>query len=87
MHLDSLFISCSYPIIIKRALSLIHPFILLSLPHGKVEHKARTILDPALYSERYIKQTRTSSRRMAKGGSFRHLIWMAGQGAGWWPFL
>lgn len=25
-------------------------------PHGKVEHKARSILDPALYSERYIKQ-------------------------------
>lgn len=24
-------------------------------PHGKVEHKARFILDPALYSERYIK--------------------------------
>ncbi len=24
------------------------------LPHGLVEHKARSILDPALYSERYI---------------------------------
>lgn len=28
----------------------------LPLPHGKVEHKARSLLDPALYSERYIKQ-------------------------------
>ena len=26
------------------------------IPHGLVEHKARPILDPALYSERYIKQ-------------------------------
>ena len=27
-----------------------------TLPHGKVEHKARLILDPALYSERYIER-------------------------------
>jgi hypothetical protein len=26
-----------------------------TIPHGLVEHKARSILDPALYSERYIK--------------------------------
>lgn len=33
------------------------PSIPVSLiPHGKVEHKARSLLDPALYSERYIKQ-------------------------------
>lgn len=38
-------------------LTVCFPHSRYTYPHGKVEHKARSILDPALYSERYIKQT------------------------------
>jgi hypothetical protein len=39
-------------------LQFLLPFLLFcreNIPHGLVEHKARPILDPALYSERKIK--------------------------------
>ncbi len=35
-------------------------------PHGQVEHKERSILDPALYSERYIKKQNLPPRLSAQ---------------------
>jgi len=47
----------------------IHPSPLQrQFPHGQVEHKARSILDPALYSERYIKKKVTKQNKDTWGG-------------------
>lgn len=46
-----------------------------TIPHGKVEHKARSILDPALYSERYIKQNRLVTQLFVRILYGRAVVW------------